>query len=82
MRGDECADSVPADQRPILFKIEQRLAQGGAGDAQLGGQLVLRRELLAGLIGPVLDEAVQVFPGPGDQRKFVCLQRQSCFVHR
>jgi hypothetical protein len=41
------------------FKVKQRFGQSGAGDAQLSGQINLGRELLTGLVSPVLDEVEQ-----------------------
>ena len=55
--GDKGTHAVLADDNAFSFEVEQRLAQGGAGDAQLRSQVGFGGKLLAGLKGPVFDEA-------------------------
>jgi hypothetical protein len=74
-RGDESAHAMPADDRPLLFKIKQRFAQRGPGNAQLRGQVNLRGELLAWLVGPILDEAEQIPLHLPVERRFIGLER-------
>ncbi len=59
-RRDKGADSVPADDDAFLFQVQQRLAQRGSRDPQLHRKLLLRGQLLARLVGSLLDQAEQV----------------------
>ena len=67
--GDKGSHAVFAHDDALRFQVAQRFAQGGAGDAQLGGQLVFRGELLAGRVGAAVDQIEQVLPRLGRQRQ-------------